>query len=89
MDAIEALIGPLGGIVAAVVGAVLIWMRGRSTGRRDAEQRHAADAAQAEREAHDRITNAPTGGGMSDADRREWLRDIAATYRKHNGPPKT
>jgi len=51
----DALMGPMGGILAALTGAAAIWMRGRQTGRADEQQKHAADAAQAERDAHDRI----------------------------------
>lgn len=84
---VDALIGPLGGIVALLVGAVGIWLR-RSGQQKERAKTLAKEAAN-EREAHDRITNAPTGRGLSDDERREWLRDIAATWHKHNGPPKT
>ena len=76
-------------IGAAVMGALAVLTFGaikRREGVQAARAREAARDAQANEEAHDRITKADTGAGLSDDARRDRLRDFAA---KHgNRPPK-
>lgn len=76
---IEAMIGPLGGILGALVVAVGIWLRGRHAGAQDAEQ----DKLKDEVRAHDRINNADTGGGATDAERIVELQRLADKWKRH------
>jgi hypothetical protein len=55
----------------AALGAA--YLKGRSRGRTDARQ----DAQEKELEAHDRINEADTGSGATDAERRERLRHLS------------
>jgi len=66
--------------LAGIVGALVYGRVERGKGRADERQKHAADAAQAERDAHDRINRAETGVGASDADRIAELQRIAAEW---------
>ena len=74
---------------AAVMGALAVLSFGaikRREGAQAERAKEAARAAQAEREAHERINQADTGAGLSDDARRDRLRDFAAKHGTR--PPK-
>ena len=87
---IAALIGDiLPYLVAGLAGLAGLWGYGkvkRREGVRAERTKEAVQAAEAEREAHERITKADTGAGLSDDARRDGLRDFAAKYGTR--PPK-
>ena len=71
------MIDTLFALAALLIGGAVVWITGKRTGRRDAEAKQDKE----ELAAHDRINNADTGAGLSDADRRDWLRDFADKHR--------
>jgi hypothetical protein len=75
------------GTATAAVAAVLTFGQFKKReGVTQERAREAQEKAQANEEAHERITNADTGAGLSDDERVSRLRDFAA---KHgNRPPQ-
>ena len=65
------------GLGLFLAGIFLVYSRGKSDARRAAQQRR----LQGEVDAHDRITNADTGIGATDAERIKRLRDMADKLR--------
>ena len=83
-DMIQPFIGYIGFGLTALLA---IWGKGKldqRKGRKAAEAKQAAEQAQAEREAHERINRADTGAGLDDGQRIERLREFAA---KHGNRP--
>jgi len=80
------LLSPFLPYIAAAIGAVVLFLTGRASGRAKARQRQAEAQAKADQQSHERMNHAETGADMSDDDRTKWLHDFAA---KHgNRPPK-
>lgn len=69
---IDALIGPLGAVAAVVAAIVAAWARGRQSGAEKAEKH----GYETELRAHERINDADIGGGATDAERINRLRNI-------------
>lgn len=64
-------------LAALLIGAAVVWITGKRIGRKDEQAKQDKE----ELAAHDRINNADTGAGLSDADRRKRLRDFADKHR--------
>lgn len=86
IDLILSLLSPFWPYIAGALGILGALFLGRRQGRVNERDRQAAKDAKADLQAHERINNAETGSGMSDAERVDRLRDFAA---KHGArPPK-
>ena len=70
---LDALIGPLGGLLAGIVAVAVAWLTGRRKGAADATQKREAQDARDYRETRERIDEAlRRNDGVDDAD---WLRE--------------
>ena len=65
---------------AAAFGVLMLGLAIFRKGAAVNEANHTAAEAKAEREAHERINNADTGGGLDDGQRIDRLRDFAAKH---------
>jgi type II secretory pathway pseudopilin PulG len=81
---VDALLGPLGGILAAVVSVVAALILGRWQGATRARADRAAKDARDYRDERQRIDRTDIGIGATDADRIDRLRAIA--NRRGSGP---
>lgn len=67
----------LGAALVALAGLLAWGAAKKREGAAEARSDAAAEAAQANEEAHDRINQAETGAGLDDDQRRKWLREFA------------
>ena len=76
----------IGAALAAVAAVLSFGAVKQRQGMAEEREKQTAKDAEAEREAHERITKADTGAGLSDDSRRDRLRDFAAEHGTR--PPK-
>ena len=74
---IDALLGPLGGLLAGVIAALAAWAFGRSQGASGAREKRAAQDARDYQNERREIDSEDLGIGASDTERVDRLRDIA------------
>lgn len=72
------LLRPLAWPIIKALAVFGVYVKGRS----DASAKARADGMRADLDAHERINDADTGAGASDADNRRWLRDYADRNRR-------
>jgi hypothetical protein len=74
---LDAILGPLGGILAGVAAAVLAWVLGRQQGKSGERERRAGQDAKDYHDGRKKIDAMDLGHGATDIERINRLRDIA------------
>ena len=75
---IDLILGPLGGIFAGAVAALLAWVLGRHTGKSGERERRAGQDAKDYQDGRTKIDALDLGHGATDSERIDRLKEISS-----------